>query len=158
MVYGLAVVQLLSCVWLFVTPWTVTCRLPCPSLSPRACPNSCPLSQWCHPTISSSIVPLFSYPQSFPASGTFPTRRLFISGDQCIEASASASVLSMNIQGSFPSGLTGLISLLSKGLSTVFSNTTIQKHQFCGSQPSLRSNSHIHGTWKNYSFDCVDLC
>ena len=118
-------------------------RLPCPSLSPRVCPNSCPLSQWCHPTISSSVIPLLSYPQSFPASGTFPMRQLFIWGDQSIEASASASVLSVNIQGSFPSGLTGLISLLSKGLSRIFSSTTAQKHQFCSIQPSLWYNPHI---------------
>ena len=102
-------------------------RLPCPSLSPRACSNSCPLSWWCHLTILSSVVPFSSCFQSFPASGCFLMSRLFASGDQSIGASASASVLPMNIQGWFPLGLTGLISLDSK---EVFSNTTVQKHQF----------------------------
>ena len=132
-----AVVQLLSCVWLFVTPWTVTCRLPCPSLSPRACPNSCPLSQWCHPTISSSIVPLFSYPQSFPASGSFPVSQLSASGSQSIGVSASTSLPPMNTQDWSPLEWTGWISLKSKRLSRVFSNTTVQKHQFFSTQLSL---------------------
>ena len=105
-------------------------RIPCPSLSPGICSNSCPLSQWRHPTISSSVVPSSSCSQSFTASGSFPVSWLFASGDQSIEASASASVLPMNIQGWFPLEWTGLISLLSKGLFRVFSNTTIQKHQF----------------------------
>ena len=120
-------------------------RLPCPSPSPRACSNSCPLSQWYHPTVSSSVIPFSSYNQSFPASGSFPMSQLFPSGDQSIEASFLASVLPVNIQGWFPLGLTGLISLLSKGLSRVFSNTTCQKHQFFGAQPSLWPNSHITG-------------
>ena len=118
-------------------------RLPCPSLSPRACSDSCPLSQWCHPTI------ILCHPlllQFFPASGSFPMSRFFTSGDQSIGASASASILPMNIQDWFPSGLTGLISSQSKGLSRVFSNTTLQKHQSFGTQPSLWSNSHFH-TW-----------
>ena len=101
------------------------------------CSNSCPLSWWCHPTISSSVTPFSSCPQSFPASGSFPVSQLFTSGGQSIRASASASVLSMNIQGRFPLGLTGLISLQFKGLSRVFSSDTIWKHQF----------SHIH-TWQ----------
>ena len=105
-------------------------RLPCPSPSPRACSNSCPSSQWCHPTISSSVASFSSCPQSFPASGSFPMSGLFASGGQSIGASASASVLLMNIQGWFPWGLTDLISLQSKGLSRVFSSTTIWKHQF----------------------------
>ena len=113
-----------------------TPRLPCPSPTPRACSNSCPSSQWCHPTISSSVVP-FSHLQSFPASGSFPMSQFFTSGGQRIRASASASVLPMNIQDWFPLGLTGLISLHSKGLLGVFSNTTAQKHQFFGTQPSL---------------------
>ena len=121
-------------------------RLPCPSPSPRVCSKSHPLSQWCHPTISSSVTPFSSCLQSFPASGSFPMSRLFISGGQSIGASASASVLPMNIQDWFPLGMTGLISLKSKGLSRVFSSTKIQKHQFFGTQPSLWSNSHIH-TW-----------
>ena len=107
-------------------------RLPCPSLSPGICSNSCPLSQWCHPTISSSVTPFSSCPQSFPVSGSsFLMSRLFASGGQSIGASESASVLPMNIQGWFTLGLTGLISLQSKGLSRVFSNTTwYQKHQY----------------------------
>ena len=113
-------------------------RLPCPSLSPGACSNSWPLSQWCHPAISSSVDPS-SCPQSFPASGSFLMSQFFASGGQSIRASASASVLPMNIQDWFPLGLTGLISLLSKGLSRVFSSTTIGKHQFFSAQPSLLS-------------------
>ena len=112
-------------------------RLPCPSPSPRACSNLGPLSQWCHPTISSSITPFSSCLQSFPASGSFPMSQLFTSGGQSIGASASTSVLPMNIQDWFPLGLSGLISLLSKGLSRIFSNTTVQKHQFSSAQLSL---------------------
>ena len=119
-------------------------RLPCPLLTPRACSNSCPSSQWCHPTISSSVVPFSSCPQSFPASGSFQMSQLFTSGGQSI--GASASVLPMNIQDWFSLQLTGLISLQSKGLSRVFSNTTVQKHQFFRAQLSSQSNSHIH-TW-----------
>ena len=121
-------------------------RPPCPSLSLRACSNSCPLSWWCHPTISSSVVPFSSCLLSFPASGSFPMSRLFMSGSQSIGASASAAVLPVNIQDWFPLGLTGCISLQSKGLSRVFSRTTVRKHQFLGVQHSLWSNSHIH-TW-----------
>ena len=110
------------------------------------CSNSCPLSRWCHPTISSSVSLFSSCLQSFPASGSFPVSRLFTSGGQSIGASASASVLPINIRDWFPLGLAGLISLLSKGLWRVFSNTTVQKHQFFGAQPPLWSNSHIH-TW-----------
>ena len=121
-------------------------RLPWPSASPRVYSNSCPLSQWCHPTISSSVVPYSSCPLSFSASGSFPMSWLFASGGQSIGASTPASVLPMNTQGWFPLGWTGLISLLSKGLSRVFSNTIVQKHQFFSAQPSFWSNSHIH-TW-----------
>ena len=113
---------------------------------PELAQNSCPSSQWCHPTISSSVVPFSSCPQSFPASGSFPRTRLFTSGGQSIGASASASIVPMTIQGRFPLGLTSLISLLVKGLSRVFSSPTVQKHQFFGAQPSLWFNSHIH-TW-----------
>ena len=120
-------------------------RLPCPSPSPGACSNSSPLSQWCHPTISSSVGPFSSCLQSFLASGSFPMSQLFTSGDQSIGASASASVLPMNIQGWFPLGWTGLI-LQSTGLSRVFSSITIQRCQFFGAQPFLGSNFHIH-TW-----------
>ena len=130
-------------------------RLHCP---PRVCTTSCPLSQWCHPTISYSVTLFSSCAQSFPESGSFPMSQLFASGSQSIGASASISVLLMNIQGWFPLGLTGLISLLSKGFSGVFSSTTIWKHQFFGAQPSLWSNSHtIHDYWKNHSFDYTDL-
>ena len=112
-------------------------RPPCPSPTPGVYPNSCLLSQWCHPTISSSVVPFSSCPQSFPASGSFPRSQLFASGGQTIGPSASASVLPMNIQNWFLLGLTGLISLQSKGLSRVSSNTTVQKHQFFCAQFSL---------------------
>ena len=111
-------------------------RLPCPSPTPGACSNSCPSNWWCHPTISSSVIPLFCL-QSFPASGSFPMSQLFASSSQSIGASALTSVLPMNIQGWFPLELTCLISLKSKGLSWVFSNTTVQKHRLFGSQPSL---------------------
>ena len=105
-------------------------RLCCPSPSPRVCSNSCLLSRWCHPTISSSVAPFSSCLQSFPASGSFPVSQLFASGGQSIGASASASVLPMNIQDWFPLGLTGLISLLSQGFLRVFSSITVQKHLF----------------------------
>ena len=118
-------------------------RFLCPLLSPRVCANSCPLSQCCYLIFSFSVVPFSSCPQVLPASGSLPMSQSFTSGGQSTGASASASVLSINIQGLFSLGLTGLIFLLSKGLSRVFSNTTIQKHQFLGAQPSLRSNSHI---------------
>ena len=121
-------------------------RLSCPSPSPRACSNSCPLSWWCHPTISSSDIPFFSCLQSFPASGSFPLSQLFAPGGRSIGASASAPVFPMNIQGWFPLGLTGSISLQFKGLWRVFSNNTVQKHQFFGAQLSSWANSHIY-TW-----------
>ena len=121
-------------------------RLPCPSPTPGVYLNSCSLSQWCHPTISSSVVPFSSCPQSFPASGSFQISQFFTSGDQSIGASASASVLPLNIQDRFPIGWAGWISLQSKRLSRVFSNTTVQQHQFFGAQLSLQSKSHIH-TW-----------
>ena len=139
-------VQLLSHIQLFVTPCTAAHQGPSLSITPRIYSNSCPLSRWCHPTISSSVVPFSFCFQSFPASGSFQMSQFFASGGWSIGASAAASVLPMNIQGSFPWGLTGLISLLSKGLLRVFSNTTFWKHQFFGAQPSLWSNAHIH-TW-----------
>ena len=119
-------------------------RLPCPSPTPGACSNSCPSSQWCHPTILCSVIPFSSCLQSFPASGPFPMSQLFESGGQSTGVSISAWVFLMNTQDWFPSGLTDLISLKSKGLSRVFSNTTVQKHQFFSAQLSLWSNSHIH--------------
>ena len=111
-------------------------RPPCPSLTPGVHLNPYPLCQWCHPTISSSV-PFSSCPQSFPASGYFPMSQFFASGGQSIRASASTSVLPVNIQDWFPLGWTGWISLQSKGLSRFFSNTTVQKHQFFGAQISL---------------------
>ena len=116
-------------------------RLPCPSPSPRACSNLCPLNWWCHPTISSNLSPSLSAVLSFWESGSFPLSQLSTSGGQSLEASASASVLPMNIQGWFPLELTGLISWKPSGLLRVLSNTTIKKHQFFGTQPSLWSNS-----------------
>ena len=121
-------------------------RLPCPSPSPRICSNSCPLSPWCHPTISSSVTLFSSCPQSFPASASFPMNWPFTSVSQSIGTSASASVFPMNIQSWFPLGWTGGVSLQSRGLPRVFSHTTVQKHQIFGAQLSLWSNSHIH-TW-----------
>ena len=121
-------------------------RPPCPSPTPGAYSNSCSLSRRCHPTISSSVVPFSSHPQSFPASGFFPVSQFFASGGQSIGVSASASVLPMDTQDWSPLGWTGWISLQSKGLSRVFSNTTVQKHQFFGTQLFLFSNSHIY-TW-----------
>ena len=110
---------------------------PCPLPTPRVYPNSCPLSRWCHPNISSSVVPFSSYPQSFPASGSFQMSQLFTSGGQSIGVSATTSILPMNTQDWSSLEWTGLISLESKGLSRVFSNTTVQKHQLFGSQLSL---------------------
>ena len=118
----------------------------CPSPTPGACSSSCPLSLWGYPTISSSVVPFSSCPQSFPTSGSFLMSQLFPSGGQSIRVSASISVLPMNTQNWSPLGWTGWISLQSKGLSRVFSNTTVQKHQFFHAQLSLQSNSYIH-TW-----------
>ena len=136
-------------------------RTPCPS-TPRAFSNSCPLSRWCHPTISSSVVPFSSRLQSFPESGSFPMSQFFASGGQSIGVSASASVLPMNIQDWFPLGWTGWISLQSKGLqgkSRVFSNTTVWKIDSLALSflygPTLTS---IHDYWKNHSFDYKDLC
>ena len=134
-------------------------RLPCPSPSPGACSNACLLSPWCHPTILSSVVPFSSCLQSFPASGSFPVSQLFPSGVQSTGASALASVLPVNIQDWFLLGLTGLISLQSKGLSRVFSNTHVKNinssmfsHLY---GPTLTA---IHKYWKNHSFDYNDFC
>ena len=121
-------------------------RPPCPSPTPGVYPNSCPSSRWCHPGISSSVIPFSSCPQSLPASGFFPMSQLFASGGQTIGVSSLASVLPMNTQDWSPLEWTGWISLQSKGLSRVFPNTTVLKHQFFGTQRSLESNSHIH-TW-----------
>ena len=121
-------------------------RPPCPSLTPRVYSNSCPSSWWCHPAISSSVIPFSSCPQSLPASGSFPMSQLFAWGGQNTGVSVSAWVLSINSQDWSLLGWIGWISLQSKGLSRVFSNTTVQKHQFFGAQLSSQSNSHIH-TW-----------
>ena len=147
-------VQSLSRVRLFATPWTAACQASLSITNSRSHPNPCPLSRWCHPTISSSVVPFSSCPQSFPASGSLPMSQLFTSGGQSIGVSASTSVLPMNIQDWSPIGWTGWISLQSKGLSRVFSNTTVQKHQFFSTQlssnPTLTS---IQDCWKNHSLD-----
>ena len=121
-------------------------RAPCPSPTPGVHPNQCPSSRWCHPTISSSDVHFSSCPHSFPASVSFQMSQLFASGGQSIGVSASTSVLPVNTQDWYHLGCTGWISLQSKGLSRVFSNTAVQKHQFFGAQLSSQSNSHIH-TW-----------
>ena len=121
-------------------------RPPCPSPTPRVHPNSCPSSQWCHPAISSSVVPFSSYPQSLPVSESFPMSQLFAWGGQSTGVSASAPLLPKYTQDWSPLEWTSWISLQSKGLSRVFSNTTIQKHQFFSAQLSSQSNFHIH-TW-----------
>ena len=150
------VVQPPSHAWLFATPWTVAFRPRCSSHLP-VFPSSCSLHQWCHPAISSSDA-LFSFcPQSFPALGPFPTSCLFASGDQ--STGASVSVLPVNIQGWAPLKLTGLISLLSKELSGVFSSTTVWRHQFFGVLPSLRSSSRcVRDLWEDHSLNHKDLC
>ena len=136
--------------------WLKHTRPPCPSPTSGACSNSCPSSWWCHWTISSSVVS--SLPQSFSASGSSQMRQFFTSGGQSIGVSASASVLPINIQDWFPLGLTGWISLLSKGLSRVFSSTTVWKQQFFGTQPSLSpALTSTHDHWKNHSFDTTDF-
>ena len=138
-------VQSFSRIWLFVTPWTAACQASL-SPTPEAYSKSCPSSQWYHPTVSSSVVPFSSHLQSFPASGSFPVSQFFTSVGQSIGVSAWASILLLNIHDWLPLRWTGWISLQSKGLSRVFSNTTVQKHQFFGPQLSSQSNSHIH-TW-----------
>ena len=129
-------------------------RLPCPPLLPKVYSNSCPLNWWCHPTISASVIPFSSCLLYFPASESFKMSQLFASDGQHIGASASAPVLPMNIQEWFPLGWNGCISLQSKGLSRVFSNTTVQKHQFFGTQLSFSpAFTSIHDHWNNQSFD-----
>ena len=134
---GISSIHSLSRVWLFATPWLQHARPPCPSPIPRVYSDSYPLSQWCHPTIPSSVVPFSFHLQSFPASGSLPMSQFFTSGGQSIGVSASTSVLPMNTQDWSPLGWTCWISLQSKGLSKVFSNATVQKHQFFGSQLSF---------------------
>ena len=133
-------------------------RLPCPSPPPRVCSNSCPLSRWCHPIISSFVIPFSSCLHSFPASGSFPVSWFFTSGGQSIGASATASVLSVNIHSGFPLGLTSLISFLSKGCSSLLqdhsSNVSILRH----SALFIGQLTHIYEYWKNHSFDYMDFC
>ena len=147
--YNCCFVQLPSHVHLFVTLWNdpMHARPPCPSPSPKVCPSSCPSHQWYHPAISFSDALFSICPQSFPESGTFPMSQLFALGDQNTGASASASVLPMCIQGSFPLKLTSLISLLPKEFSGVLSSTTIWRHHFFGVLPSVWSSSHKHTWW-----------
>ena len=149
-----SLVQSLSHVRLFATPWLQHARPPCPSPTPGVYSNSCPLNRWCDPAISSSVVLFFSCPQSLPASGSFPMSQHFSCGGQSIGVLASVSVLPMNTQDWSPLGWTGWISLQSKGLSRVFSNTTVQKHQFSAlsflHSPTLTS---IHDHWKNHNLD-----
>ena len=135
-------VQSLSHVWFFVIPWTAAHQPPCPSPTPEVDPNPCPLVWWCHPTISSSVVPFFSCPQSFPASGSFPVSQFSTSGGQSIRVSASTSVPPMNIQDWSPLGWTGWISLQSKGLSTFMLSFIYS--------PTLTS---IHDHWTNHNLD-----
>ena len=149
-------------------------RLPCPSPTPRACSNSCPLSQWCHPTISSSVIPFSSCLQSFPALRSFQMSQHFTSGGQSIGVSASSLVLPMNIQDWLPLGLTGLISLQSKGLLGVFSSIIIQKQQFFSTQLSLWIKllaspnwsvltdvlfplNWVYGTFLEASYNCLQI-
>ena len=130
-------VQSLSHIRLFVAPWTTACQASLSITDSRSSPKPCPSSRWCHSTISSSVLPFSSRPQSFPASGSFQMSQFFTSGGQSIGVSASATVLQMNTQDWAPLGWVGWISLQSKGLARAFSNTTVQKHQFFGAQLSL---------------------
>ena len=136
-IHTISSVKLLSRIQLFLNAWTAATRPPCSSPTHRACSNSCPSSQWCLSTISSSVIPFFSCLQSFPALGSFQMSQFFILGGQSTGISASASFLPMNVQYWSPLGLTGWIFLQSKGLSRVFCNITVQKHQLCGTQLSL---------------------
>ena len=133
-------------------------RPPCPSSTPGVHSDSLPSSQWCHPAISSSVIPFSSCLQTFPASGSFPMSRFFASGSQSIGVSPLASVFPINTQDSSPLGYNGWISLLSKGLSRVFFNTTVQKHQFFGAQLIVQLSTSINVYWKNHSLDETDLC
>ena len=145
--YQFSSVQSLSCVRLFATSWTTARQPPCPSPTHRVHPNPCLLSQWCLPIISSSVGPFSSCPQSFPPSGSFQMSQLFASGDQSTGVSTSTSGLPVKTQDWSPLGCTGWISLQSKGLSRVFSNSTVQKHKFFGTQPFFVVQlSHLYTT------------
>ena len=152
--FWISSVQSLSCVQLFVTPWAAAHRLPCPSPAPRVYSNSCPLNRWCHPTISSSVIPFSSHLQSFQASGSFPMSPFLTSGGQRIGVSASASVLPMNIQDWFPLGWTGWISLQSRDSQGSFPTPQFKSIKSSALSflysPTLTS---IHDYWKNHSFD-----
>ena len=141
-------VQSLNCVWLFPIPYTSAHQASL-SIINSSCSNSCPLSWWCHPTILSSVIPFSFHLQFFPASASCTMSQFFVSGGQSIRASASASVLPMNIQDWFPLGWNGWISLQFKGLSRVFSNTTVKNHQFFG----IQSPTSVNDYWTNHSFD-----
>ena len=158
-------VKSLSCVWIFAIPWTAA-RLPCPSPTPRTCSNSYTSSRWCHPTISSSVVPFSSCLQSFQASVSFPMSQLYVSGGQSGGASASASVLPMIIQDWDNLGRTGLISLQSKGLPRFFSNTIVQKHAFLWhsaffmvqlSHPYMTTGKTVALTWQTFVSKVISL-
>ena len=152
--FQFSLVQSLSCVWLFVTSWTAARQASLSITNSRSLPKLISTSRWCHPTILSSVIPFSFHLQSFPASGSFPTSQFFKSGGQNIGASGSTSVLPMNTQNWSHLGWTGWIPLQSKGLSWVFSNTTVEKHQFFSAQPSSQSNSHVHTrARKNHSLD-----
>ena len=154
----IVVVQSLSCVRLFVTPWAAPGQGFCP-LTPGACSNSCSSSQWCHPAILSSVITFTSCPQPFPALGSFPMNQLFTSGGQSIGASASASVLPMSIQSWFPLRLTDLISSQSKGHLRVFSSTVIRKYNSWTLSLSYGPNlTSTHDYWKNHSLNYTDFC
>ena len=148
------IVQLLSHVWFFATPWTAASKASLSITNSWSLFKPCPLSQWCHPTISSSVIPFSSCLQSFPASGSYQMNQFFLSDGQSIGTSASASVLPMNIQDWPPLRWTGWISLQFKGLSRVFSNTTVQKHHFFSTQFLYGSTlTSIHDYWKNHTLD-----
>ena len=144
--FNFSSVQSLSCVRLFATPWIEARQASLSITTPGVHSDSRPSSPWCHPATSSSVIPFSFCPQSLPASESFPMSQLFSFGIQSTGSSALASFLPKKSQGWSPSEWTGWISLQSQGLSRVFSNTTVQKHQFCSAQPSSQSNSHIH-TW-----------
>ena len=144
--FSLLSVQLLNHVWLFASPWIAACQASLSITNSGSSLRPTPSSQWCHPAISSSVVPFSSCPQSLPASESFPMSQLFAWGGHSTGVSALASFLPKTTQDWSPLEWTGWISLQSKGFSRVFSNTTVQKHQFFGAQPSSQSNSHIH-TW-----------
>ena len=151
---------MLSRVWLFATPWTAgDARPPCPSPTPGACSDSCPSNWWCHPTLSSSVVPFSSCLQSFPAPGSFSMSQFFASGGQIIGALTTASVLPMNTQDWFSSGLTALISLQSMGHSSLLLTPQFKSiNSFALSFPYGTTLTFIHDYWKNHNFYSMDLC